>query len=541
MSRLTDDGTVRALATAVGRKRACLDIAAKSLGLTKDEKRDLCDAVGATAAAIKAEEKKAARDPSPTQTDYLVEIGKEADLFHDDADEPFAIVNVRDHWELHRLRSDAFKQWLTREYYTRHNKACSDTPLSAAIRLLCARARFEGVRRAVHIRVHREGDTCWYDPADPDWRAIRIDRNGWTVETTSPFLFRRHANTRCQVEPVRGGSLQDLQKFLHVKSERDWQLLATWLTAALIPGSPRPILALTGEQGTAKTTTAKMLRRLTDPAKAETVRLSRKPEEFAQAVAHSWMTVFDNLSHISDEQSDAICSAVTGDGFQKRALYTDDDDKIFEFRRVFVMTGIGSFLDRPDALDRTLLVRLQPFEPGEIKDEIGLWAGFEAARPALFGALLDAVAGCLRELPEVETPTGFRMADFCRIGVAVEKHLGFEPGSFVNAMLGNAEAQVEEVLETNPVAGPLRMFAEKKGAWSGTASDLLCDLNAVVGIEVPKQPGWPKNPAQLGTMIVRLAPSLRKVGVGVEHGIRTPGGTARILRIRGPAEPEFRP
>ena len=43
---------------------------------------------------------------------------------------------------------------------------------------------------------------------------------------------------------------------------RQWSLLIAWLTAALQPVGPYPILVLTGEQGSAKTTLAQVCRRL---------------------------------------------------------------------------------------------------------------------------------------------------------------------------------------------------------------------------------------------------------------------------------------
>ncbi len=68
--------------------------------------------------------------------------------------------------------------------------------------------------------------------------------------------------------PVEGGSLSDLREFVNLKDDFDWVLLTAWLLAALRPTGPYPVLVLHGEQGTAKSTTSRVLRHLLDPNEA---------------------------------------------------------------------------------------------------------------------------------------------------------------------------------------------------------------------------------------------------------------------------------
>jgi Mg-chelatase subunit ChlI len=51
--------------------------------------------------------------------------------------------------------------------------------------------------------------------------------------------------------------------------EEYWPLVLAWLVAALIPEMPHPVLLLRGEQGTAKSTAAKMLTSLLDPCASQ--------------------------------------------------------------------------------------------------------------------------------------------------------------------------------------------------------------------------------------------------------------------------------
>jgi hypothetical protein len=163
-----------------------------------------------------------------------------------------------------------------------------------------------------------------------------------------------------------------------------------------------------------------------------------------------------------------------------------------------------------------------------------------AALPQLFGGLLDALAGGLRLLSEVEqsAPSLPRMADFAVFGEAASRALGNPPGTFLTAYNENRRSANESVVEDNPVAGAVRELASP-GPWTGTAAELLAEVR---GILDPSPAGFtakasgsrpdrlPKNPQGMSSAIRRLAPSLRAVGVHVEFRKRT--NKSRLITIR---------
>jgi hypothetical protein len=69
--------------------------------------------------------------------------------------------------------------------------------------------------------------------------------------------------------PEKGGSIEELRPFLNYGSEENWILILAFLLAAFRPDGPFPILVFSGEQGSAKSTTASVLRRMLDPSEAE--------------------------------------------------------------------------------------------------------------------------------------------------------------------------------------------------------------------------------------------------------------------------------
>ena len=94
--------------------------------------------------------------------------------------------------------------------------------------------------------------------------------------------------------PVRGGSIESLAPFLNLASENDFVLVVAWLLGALRAGGPYPVLAIAGEQGSAKTVLSKLLRALIDPSVAPVRALPRDERELFIAASNGHVLAFDN-------------------------------------------------------------------------------------------------------------------------------------------------------------------------------------------------------------------------------------------------------
>jgi hypothetical protein len=122
--------------------------------------------------------------------------------------------------------------------------------------------------------------------------------------------------------PREGGSITSLRGFVNVANDDDWALLLAWLVAAFRPHGPYPVLVLHGEQGSAKSTVARVLRALVDPGTASLRSEPRDARDLIISATNGWCVALDNLSHLPVWLSDAICSLATGGGFGTRELFT---------------------------------------------------------------------------------------------------------------------------------------------------------------------------------------------------------------------------
>ncbi len=453
--------------------------------------------------------------PAASLAVKLVELVDHESLIADDRGDAYVTVDRGGHRELLRLRGKSFRGHLAHQMYEREKRIPGSEAISSAVSVLEAIAR-RGPRVVLWNRVARGADgAIWIDLGDRAWRAIRVDVSGWRIINDPPALFRRFAHQAALPEPKRGGDLRRLLDFLNVASEPDAILLLCATVAALVPDVPQAVLIFHGPQGSAKTTAARLRRSLVDPSAAPTVIIRRDVSEIVQALDHHYMPVFDNLGALPEWMSNIFCQAATGGGFVKRELYSDSDDVLFVFRRPIIFTGVSVPATKPDLLDRSLLIRLERIPPEKRRGELQLYEEFDAARPYLVGALLDALVGAMRVYQSIHVARLPRLADFALWGAAAAEALGYGANAFFNAVEQNVARQIEEVLAEDVVAQAIAVFTSNRKSWSGSSTELLAALH---GGRVRVERDWPKSASELGRRLAELAPVLLEIGVRAEHG-----------------------
>src|SRR5437763_859348 len=421
----------------------------------------------------------------------LIDMALCEELFHTAAGTAFADILVDGHRETWPIRSKRFRGWLRRRYYQATGGAARAAEIRSALDLLEARAQFDGPQRAVHIRIAEHAGHIYLDLADEEWRAVDIGPEGWQVVEDPPVRFRRPAGMLALPVPEQGGSIEALNCFLNLTSRNDFVLIVAWLLAALRPSGPYPLLAISGEQGSAKTVLSKLLKALIDPNTAPVRSLSREERELMIAANNGYLLAFDNLSGLPAWLSDALCRLASGGSFTVRQLYTDDEEVLFEAARPILLNGIEEVISRPDLGDRAIFLTMAPIGEVQRRPESELWRAFEVARPHILGALLAAVVHGLRTLGRVRLDRLPRMADFALWAAACETAL-WPAGTFTRAYAANRRAAIEGMIEADPVAAWVRGLMAERSAWTGSAADLLQAAN-FAGDELWKRSaGWPK-------------------------------------------------
>jgi hypothetical protein len=386
-----------------------------------------------------------------------------------------------------------------------------------------------------------EGEAVVVDMGTETGQCIHITPGGWSIQAASPVVFRRSELTHPLVTPARGGSLDGLRALVNL-SEEDYRLAIGWVVAAYLTDMPHPILLVQGEQGTAKSNLIRSLLALVDPQPAADRETPGDKREWAIFSRASWAFSFDNVTEIPAWLSNSLCKGVTGDAVLQRALHSDEDITVFAFQRVIAMTTIALRHDLAgDLADRMLLVEPEVLDRRLTETEVR--AARDAALPAALGAVLDLVAGVLRELPHVTAGSLPRMADFARVLAALDTVTGWATlptyrgkvaAMGMTLIEGNGFAQALYRLATQPSPGGL-----DPTPWEGTAAELLQAVQGICTHHGLSLADLPADVRVVGRRVREIAPSLRKVGVDVRPIGRS--SQRRALRVQRIATPPQEP
>jgi hypothetical protein len=482
----------------------------------------------AIAPKVKAKAEKAeetAKEERKTGGDRLLEIAKTATYFHTADKIAYADIWIEGNRHTYAVRSKAFRLWLSGEYLDSTEKGIGSQTLLDTLATLEAIAIFRGETRDVHLRTAEHQGKIYLDLGTDDWKAIEVDSLGWRIVSDPPVRFWRPDSLLPLPIPVTGGNLDELKELLNVDGS-SWTLIITFLLFCFCPDKTYPVLVLSAHRGSGKTAAAEIIKGLIDPGKAALIKLQGDTHKLAVAATRRHLMVYDNVSHISPDQSDDLCRIATGFGFSTRTLHTTDEETTFELTRPQIITAIDALVTRDDLADRVLMAQLPEIPADKRLPQGELNAKVEAARPRILGALLTALSQTLAQ-PRPNPATLPRMADYALFAIASEKALGLKEGEFMKTFNESREQSRQIVIESSPVGEAIVRLMQNRLIWKGTTSELLNELENHTDSATYRSRYFPKASNGLSRQLTRLTPDLRALGVLISE--KNIHGTKRLI------------
>ena len=459
---------------------------------------------------------------------------KSLELWKTPEGETYASIPIKGHLEHWPTNSPMFKNYLAFQHFQQDGKMLSQSALDDKRRTLEGEALFGGLEYPVFSRIGELGRSLYIDLGDPDWKAVAITVEGWQVVNQPPARFRRSRSMQALPIPEAGtGDINLLRPFLNTGSENDFRMLVAWLIGCFHPRGPYPILILNGEQGSAKSTTARVLRCLIDPANPVARSAPNSEQDLVIAARHNHVLAFDNLSTIKPMMADAFCRIATGGGFGTRKLHTDADEMLFSATRPCLLNGIPDLAGRPDLADRAIVVTLPVIPPSKRAFEGEFNKALDDAMPRILAGLLDAVSTALANLATVRLTERPRMADFAKWVSAAEPALGWTQGAFLEAYAANRDSGDRATVEGNPVGLAILKLVHDDVRWSGTMTELKTTLRIRYPLLTDDPYSFPRQENKLSAAIRRIMPPLRRMGVEISFDRRGHSGerTLRVERV----------
>lgn len=445
----------------------------------------------------------------------LLHLAAEAELFHTPDGLLFARVTEADRTVIDEIDSSLFTTWLSRRFYQVQRKAPSANSLKDALETLKGQALFDGPEEPVAVRVARHHGNVYLDLANAAGEVVEMTPQGWSVITPSPVNFWRPNGMLSLPTPSIVGSVEELGAFLNLPQEDGLELVVAWVLGALAPEGPYPLLVVTGEQGSAKSTLSRLVRGLIDPNSVLLRHLPRTTQDLMIAATRGWILAFDNLSKISDDTSDALCGLATGGGYATRKLYTTADEHLFTATRPVILNGIDNVAARPDLLDRAIVLHLPRIDNTQRKTESALLPAFAEAHPRMLGAFCTAVCTALANRATVALEAMPRMADFAKWIVAAEPAMPWASGRLMAAYDRNLGMANELALEDSLIVDLLEQVVGEGQTWTGTATGMFGEMKRHYGREFAG--AMPRSERALSQELNRLKPNLRQIGFDISR------------------------
>jgi hypothetical protein len=446
-----------------------------------------------TISSLKAKNKAENDTDTRTPVKVAIEIVKEkAKLFHSpspDSKEYAEIPSKTGVFTTHFVDSREFKSWLTGEYYREICEGLTSESMNTVLATIHAIAAHDSLEMPVsQQRIAAFGGRYYLYLADETQTVIEYSGAGWHICENSPVKFVFDKYKAPLPIPRREGKIDKLWDLTRISDLSDRLIVAAILVKGLVPGGTDPILAISGYADSGKTTSANHLRSLIDPFTKGKV-LSKLPESIDDIAIHAQnrrIVAVDNVSYVSGNQSDFLCTVSTGGGISKRELFSNQDEIILDVQNLIILTSIGNVVTKPDLLERSIVIDLTRITSENRVSESDLANGFDRDHGDMLGGLLNTTVAALHHRDTTECPKYTRMTEFAHLGEGVQAYLKYANDSvegstdetkkisIKNRMAAGADIANEIAIESSPVASTLRSWiSTHEGAWQGSASDLL--------------------------------------------------------------------
>jgi len=453
------------------------------------------------------------------------------DIFPDFIGQVWAAIPTGNGYVEHiQLSSAKFKRWVAAGFYKRFDRIPNTKAIEDAILVLTGLAD-KTTPREVYLRVAHLENEVIFDLGDT---FVVIGKDGYHLVQNPPEPFRRPVGMRKLPLPdpdtEKGNRLDFLLGDIFGLDGDNLTLVTGFLIGTLGPGD-YPILALSGEQGSGKTTLAEGLKRIVDPSEVNLKSPPKDSEGLSVAAANSWLLAYDNLSSVPDWLSDGLCRIASGTGFSTRRFYVNNEEVLIKHWRPIIVNSIPEIVSRGDLADRSILVNLEPLPV--IQEKGKFWKKFEKMLPYILHALFTAVATALANRDNVNLHSVPRLADFTTWVEASLPATWMSSGEFLNAYLQNRDKATTGLLDYSVLGIEIQRFIAKHKSWAGSASDLLEQISLSALGDVPDAIKR-MTPRTLSNELRRLSPLLRKVGISVEFSnkaVRLNGMVTRVITI----------
>lgn len=426
---------------------------------------------------------------------------------------------------------------LKKLYFTQYGEFLSQQDIQNAIDMFEIMGAEKVEEIEVCKRIYNNGFQYAYELNKDTGDVLWIENGKASIEKMEGVIFHYAVNYANQVIPDLSVKPKQLLKYMRchfcLENDNEVKLLTLFLVTSFWGlGINHPLLILTGEKGSSKSTTLRKLDLLIDPKTSDLGGgIPKGSDGLAIRLSNSYFVPLDNLSSLTRKTSDMLAIAITGGSVTKRALYKNSEEVVLDVKAVVAVNGVSLVAKESDLLDRSLIINLKRIPPEKITTEEKLWAEFEADRAKILGCCFNILASALNDTEEVKLNKLIRMADFQIACVKVGKVLGISEDE-VSALLWENQKIVNTcTLDEDTVGLCVIELMKDKKKYQGSVSQLLCDLLDIADRNGMPSTVLPRTPNHLSIRLDKARSNLEAVGK-ITYYIKNIGAFKQIVIIK---------
>jgi hypothetical protein len=429
-----------------------------------------------------------------------------------------AYISFNDYKHM-KIESKTFKDYLQNLAIECFFKTLSREAAEEVVSFLRHHARGEKHKVFSRVGYSYEDNFIEVNLIRDDYKVLRITKEG--INLDYPRLKFATSKHQLQINHFDAEALKTIQnknytadellnlfsKVFNIQTKEELALLTAYMLKTFYEKAEYPILAVLGErEGVGKTTFSKFINLLLDPTTTPIKTFPKNRDDLFVIAKENFLLIFDNLSYIDADMSDALCQLSTGGSLSKRKLYTDYEVIDIPLKRPIILNSIFNIVQKRDLRRRCIVLELK--KPNRVKPLEEIEEEFKRVAPYIYGYLLLCLQEALKE-KMIDTEL-LDLADFCKFVAKAHPVFFMAPQEFTKTLKKNREDVAVEILESNPL---VHIINEKTsmGLWETTASELLKLLKE----KYPNEKHLP-TPNQISRELKKIASDLEAFNIRAE-------------------------
>lgn len=364
---------------------------------------------------------------------------------HDQDKVGYGVFKVGDFSKVLKIDSSEFSNEIRRIANNEFKKVMNNSAVKE-IQEHCKALAYFGPQKEINMRYASKNGAIYVDLMVPKGGVVKITKAGYRVVKPQKVLFYRRSVQKSLSRPVKGKGGNALRQLFPNIENNEFKLLLLWMMFVIHFEGPFPMMIIQGQQGSAKSFLMEIVRDLLDPVKAPLLSLPRSERDLVLTTLNNTVLAFDNVSSLPKWMPDAFCRIATGAGFSTRKLYSDDEEKVFEFCRPIIINGIADFVVKSDLADRSIILNMQSISPSKRLPKKKLWDQYQQVKPAILSFLYGSVATALKNIDTIDLAETPRMADFAIFSCAASSRLNWTEQKFLDAYAAISSSYLQFVM-----------------------------------------------------------------------------------------------